>query len=136
MRLPRPSWSAYALIMGRGCTGYTAIAGGMPGMTHSYQIHGLLAAAWGHQSSHGYGLFEAKMPSEKMRLIRRLWGAECELNAKQGRKKQGLKTATQRLVAMMQQSKVVFWMCALMGFNRLLETSHYRLTGLLLVEPM
>src|SRR5262249_837994 len=37
MRLTRPSWSAYALIMGRCCTGYTAISGGMPGMTHSYQ---------------------------------------------------------------------------------------------------
>src|SRR5499427_6123141 len=37
MRLTSPSWSAYALIMGRCCTGYTAISGGMPGMTHSYQ---------------------------------------------------------------------------------------------------
>jgi hypothetical protein len=35
-------------------------------------------AAWGHQCSHGYGLFEAKMPSEKIRWIRSLRGAECE----------------------------------------------------------
>jgi hypothetical protein len=48
-------------------------------MTHSYQTHGLLAAAWGHQSSHGYGLFEAEMPSEKIRWIRSLRGAECEI---------------------------------------------------------
>src|SRR5262249_26586012 len=77
MRLTSPSWAAYALIMGRCCTGYTAISGAMPGMTHSYQTHGLLAAAWGHQSSYGYGLFEAEIPSEKMRWIRSLWGAEC-----------------------------------------------------------
>src|SRR4030095_16381125 len=37
-------------------------------------------AAWGHQFSHGYGLFEAKMPSEKIRWIRSLRGAECELD--------------------------------------------------------
>src|SRR5262245_57845915 len=79
MRLTSPSWAAYALIMGRCCTGYTAISGAMPGMTHSYQTHGLLAAAWGHQSSYGYGLFEAEIPSEKMRWIRSLWGAECAL---------------------------------------------------------
>ena len=36
----------------------------------------------------------------------------------------------------MQQSKVVFWMCALMGLNRLLEAGYHRLKGLLLVEPM
>src|SRR5215470_9499296 len=35
-------------------------------------------AAWGHQFSHGYGFFEAQMPSEKMRWIRSLRGAECE----------------------------------------------------------
>ena len=74
----------------------------------------------------------------KQRLERMLVGIKRgeALDAKQGRKKQGLKTATQRLVAMMQQSKVVCWMCALMGLNRLLETGHYRLKGLLLVEPM
>jgi len=49
-------------------------------MTHSYQTHGLLAAAWGHHSSYGYGLFEAKMPSEKIRWICSLRGAECEFN--------------------------------------------------------
>src|SRR5919108_940305 len=37
---------------------------------------------------------------------------------------------------MMQQSKVVFWMCALMGLNRLLEMGYHRLKGLLLGEPM
>ena len=74
----------------------------------------------------------------KQRLERLLMGVKRRegLNAKQRRKKQGRKTATQRLVAMMQQSKVVFWMGLLMSFNRLLETSHYQLKGLLLVEPM
>src|SRR5215510_15032068 len=43
MRLTRPSWSAYALIMGRCWTGYTSISGGRLGMTHSYRIHGLPA---------------------------------------------------------------------------------------------
>jgi len=50
-------------------------------MTHSYQTHGLLAAAWGHHSSYGYGLFEAKMPSEKIRWICSLRGAECEIKS-------------------------------------------------------
>src|SRR5215216_5094103 len=81
MRLTRPSWSAYALIMGRCWTGYTSIAGGMLGMTHSYRTHGRLAAAWGHLFSSGYGLCEAKMPSEKIRWIRSLRGAECEKHA-------------------------------------------------------
>src|SRR5262245_24159992 len=65
--------------MGRCWTGYTSISGGMPGMTHSYRTHGLLATAWGHLFSHSYGLFEAQMPSEKIRWIRSLRGAECEL---------------------------------------------------------
>src|SRR5512132_3125011 len=64
--------------MGRCWTGYTSISGGMPGMTHSYRTHGLLATAWGHLFSYGYGLFEAQMPSEKIRWIRSLRGAECE----------------------------------------------------------
>src|SRR5215213_8713799 len=81
MRLTRPSWSAYALIMGRCWTGYTSISGGMLGMTHSYRTHGRLAAAWGHLFSSGYGLCEAKMPSEKIRWIRSLRGAECEERA-------------------------------------------------------
>jgi hypothetical protein len=80
----------------------------------------------------------AVIAAAQQRLERLLMGIKRReaLNAKQGRKKQSLKTATQRLVAMMQQSKVVFWMCALMGLNRLLETRHYLLKGLLLVEPM
>src|SRR5262245_60216772 len=65
--------------MGRCCTGYTAISGGMSDMAHSYGARSWLAAAWRLHSSHGYGLFGAKMPSEKMRLMRGLRGAECEL---------------------------------------------------------
>src|SRR5262245_23749364 len=79
MRLTRPRWSAYAVIMGRCGTGYTAISGGMPGRTHSYRTHGLLAAAWGSQCSYGYGLFEAQMLSETIRWMRSLRGAECEV---------------------------------------------------------
>src|SRR5262245_31446022 len=86
MRLTSPSWSAYALIMGRCCTGYTAISGGMPGMTHSYRTHELLAAAWGHYFSYGYGLFEAQMPSEKIRWILSLRGAGCEITGVLARK--------------------------------------------------
>src|SRR5262245_26717793 len=72
--------------MGRCCTGYTAISGGMFDMAHSYGARWWLAAAWRLHSSHGYGLFGAKMPSEKMRLMRGLRGAECELEraAQQG----------------------------------------------------
>jgi hypothetical protein len=58
------------------------------------------------------------------------------LDAKQGRNKQGLQAATQRLVAMMQQGAVICWMGALMALKRLLEPGHHRLKGLLLGEPM
>jgi hypothetical protein len=36
-----------------------------------------MKAAWGLHSSHGYGLFEVKMPSEKMCWMRSFRGAEC-----------------------------------------------------------
>jgi hypothetical protein len=65
------------LLMGRGWTGYTSISGGMSGMAHSHGSRWPLDATWGLQSSHGDGLFEARRPSEKMRLIRSLRGAEC-----------------------------------------------------------
>src|SRR5262249_34516725 len=45
MRLTRPRWSADAVRMGRGCTGYPAISGGRPGLTHASQTHGLRATA-------------------------------------------------------------------------------------------
>src|SRR5688572_24324960 len=50
----------------------------MSDMAHSYGARWWLEAAWRLHSSHGYGLFGAKMPSEKMRLMRGIWGAECE----------------------------------------------------------
>jgi hypothetical protein len=42
---------------------------------------GYLASPSYCYSSHGYGLFEAKIPSEKMLLITAYGGAECELGA-------------------------------------------------------
>src|SRR5215471_8399703 len=51
---------------------------GMSGMADSHGIRWLLDAPWGLHSSYGYALFEPKRLSEKMRLIRGLWGAECE----------------------------------------------------------
>jgi RNA-directed DNA polymerase len=48
-------------------------------MAHSYGARWLLEAAWRLHSSHGYGFFEAKMPSEKMRLMGSFRGAECEI---------------------------------------------------------
>ena len=47
-----------------------------------------------------------------------------------GRKKQGLKAAQQRLLAMMQQGKVVVRMRLLIGLYRLRELGHHRAKGL------
>src|SRR5580765_7763326 len=79
MRLTRPSWSAYALIMGRWWTGYTSISGSMLGIALSHGGLWLLEPAWRLQPSYGYGLIEATIPSEKMHLIAALRGAECEV---------------------------------------------------------
>ena len=54
----------------------------------------------------------------------------------QGGKKQGLKAAQQRLLAVMQQGKVIARMRLLLGMDRLRELSHHRVKGMLLVEPM
>ena len=54
----------------------------------------------------------------------------------QGGKKQGLKAAQKRLLAVMQQGKVIARMCLLLGLDRLRELSHHRVKGRLLVEPM
>jgi len=75
----------------------------------------------------------AKPRLERLRMgVKRREGRK----AKQRRKKQGRQTATPRLVAMRSQRKVVCGMGCLLGCNRLLATSHYRLKSLLLVEPM
>ena len=54
----------------------------------------------------------------------------------QGGKKQGLKAAQKRLLAVMQQGKVIARMRLLIGLYRLRELSHHRGEGMLLVEPM
>ena len=54
----------------------------------------------------------------------------------QGGKKQGLKAAQKRLLAVMQQGKVIARMRLLIGLYRLRELSHHRVKGMLLVEPM
>ena len=58
------------------------------------------------------------------------------VDAQQGRKKQRLEAATQRLFPVMQQGKVVVGMGALMGFDGLLKLDHHRAKGILLVEPV
>ena len=54
----------------------------------------------------------------------------------QGGKKQGLKAAHKRLLAVMQQGKVIARMCRLLGIDRLRELRHHRVKGMLLGEPM
>lgn len=54
----------------------------------------------------------------------------------QGGKKQGLKAAHTRLLAVMQQGKVIARMRLLLGLYRLRALSHHRVKGLLWVEPM
>src|SRR6266446_10302115 len=67
-----------------------------------------------------------------------LVGIECRecLDPQQGGKKQGLKAATQRLLAVMQQGKVVVRMRRLIGLYRLLELGYHRAKGPLVVEPL
>src|SRR4029453_1282306 len=64
--------------MGRWWTGYTSIAGDRACIFHSHGVLWRFASPCCRQSSHGYGLFEATIPSEKMRWIHSLRGAECE----------------------------------------------------------
>ena len=58
------------------------------------------------------------------------------VDATQRRKKQGLKAAQKRRLAMMPQGKVIARMRLLIGLYRLRELSHNRVKGMLLVEPM
>ena len=58
------------------------------------------------------------------------------VDAKEGGKKQGLKASPQSLVAVMQEGKVVIGVRLPMGGDRLLELSHNRVKGALLIEPM
>jgi hypothetical protein len=65
-------------------------------------------------------------------------GIECSesVDATQRRKKQCLKAAHKRRLAMMQQGKVIARMCLLMRLYRLGELGHHRAKGLVLGEPM
>src|SRR5512145_3362676 len=65
--------------MGSWSTGYTSIVGESACIVHSHRALWLLAPAGCCQSSPGDDLFEAKIPSEKMRWTRSLRGAECEI---------------------------------------------------------
>ena len=74
----------------------------------------------------------------KPRLERMLVGikrAEA-VDTPQGGKKQRLKAAQKRLLAVMQQGKVLGRMRRLIGLYRLRELRHHRVKGMLLVEPM
>ena len=58
------------------------------------------------------------------------------LDAKEGGKKEGLKTVTQRLLAVMYQGKVVVRMRVLMGLYGLRELGDHQVKGPLVVKPM
>jgi len=58
------------------------------------------------------------------------------VDAQQGRKKKRLKAVHKRLLPVMQQSKVIIGIRALMGRYRLRELGHNRAQGLVLVKPM
>jgi hypothetical protein len=58
------------------------------------------------------------------------------VDAKQGRKKQRLKAASQCLLSMMHQGAVVVWMRSRMRRYRLLELDHNRAKEIVLVEPL
>jgi len=75
----------------------------------------------------------AKQGPERMRA-----GIELRepVDTQQGGKKQCLKAAQKRLLAVRQQGKVIARMRLLLGLYRLRELSHNRVKGMLLVEPM
>src|SRR5215510_9895368 len=65
--------------MGRWWTGYTSISAGRLGIAHSHGEPWLFAATERLQPAYGYGLWKAKIPSEKMCSIAVCRGAGCEL---------------------------------------------------------
>src|SRR5262252_9044672 len=65
--------------MGRWWTGYTSISAGRLGIAHSHREPWLFAATERLQPAYGYGLWKAKIPSEKMCSIAVCGGAGCEL---------------------------------------------------------
>jgi hypothetical protein len=69
------------------------------------------------------------------RMLARIKLSEV-LDAKEGGKKEGLKTVTQRLLAVMSQGKVVVRMRGLLALYGLRELGHNRVKGRLVVEPM
>src|SRR5215510_15124849 len=64
--------------MGRWWTGYTSISAGRLGIAHSHGEPWLFAATERLQPAYGYGLWKAKIPSEKMCSIAVCGGAGCE----------------------------------------------------------
>src|SRR5262245_23262861 len=65
--------------MGRWWTGYTSISAGRLGIAHSHGEPWLFAATERLQPAYGYGLWKAKIPSEKMCSIAVCGGAGCEV---------------------------------------------------------
>src|SRR5215813_11705898 len=65
--------------MGRWWTGYTSISAGRLGIAHSHGEPWLFAATERLQPAYGYGLWKAKIPSEKMCSIAVCRGAGCEV---------------------------------------------------------
>src|SRR5215831_4302073 len=65
--------------MGRWWTGYTSISAGRLGIAHSHGAPWLFAGTERLQPAYGYGLWKAKIPSEKMCSIAVCGGAGCEL---------------------------------------------------------
>src|SRR5215467_5277397 len=64
--------------MGRWWTGYTSISAGRLGIAHSHGAPWRFAATERLQPAYGYGLWKAKIPSEKMCSIAVCGGAGCE----------------------------------------------------------
>src|SRR5262245_15994522 len=67
--------------MGRWWTGYTSISAGRLGIAHSHGEPWRFAATERLQPVYGYGLWKAKIPSEKMCSIAVCGGAGCEAQA-------------------------------------------------------
>jgi len=77
------------------------------------------------------------IPLANQRQQRMLTRIECRqsLNPQQRRKKERLEATTERLLAVMQQGKVVVGMLDVVAMNRLLQRGHDHAHALVLLQP-
>jgi hypothetical protein len=92
------------------------------------------ALQWSQERGQGGALIAATEQRGERRRARLTLGAV--LDATEGSKKAGLKTVTQRLLAVMSQGQVIVRRRVLLDLSGLRELGHHQVKGPLVVEPM